>query len=87
MYVLRDKMFVTFEVVNATLLQYQHKRLYLAKINLFMKILKALPLAILAVGLYSCEPNDPVDPNDEEVITTLNVELQGVSSTAVELTP
>ena len=34
MYVLRDKMFVTFEVVNATLLQYQHKLLYLAKINL-----------------------------------------------------
>ena len=43
-----------------------------------MKILKALPLTILAVGLYSCEPNEPVDPNDEEVITTLNVELQGV---------
>jgi len=73
-------MFVSFEVVNATLLQYRYKRLYLAKIKL-MKISKALPLTILAVGLYSCEPNDPVDPNDEEVITTLNVELQGVSST------
>jgi hypothetical protein len=80
MYVMCDKMFVTFEVVNATLLQYRYKRLYLAKIKL-MKISKALPLTILAVGLYSCEPNEPVDPNDEEVITTLNVELQGVSST------
>ena len=80
LYILCDKMFVSFEVVNATLLQYRYKRLYLAKIKL-MKISKALPLTILAVGLYSCEPNDPVDPNDEEVITTLNVELQGVSST------
>gem|GEM_PF-3230578 len=33
MYVLCDKMFIQFEVVNATLLQYRYKRLYLAKIN------------------------------------------------------
>ena len=63
LYILCDKMFVSFEVVNATLLQYRYKRLYLAKIKL-MKISKALPLTILAVGLYSCEPNEPVDPNE-----------------------
>ena len=33
MCVLCDKMFIPFEVVNATLLQYRYKRLYLAKIN------------------------------------------------------
>ena len=33
MYVLCDKMFIQFEVINATLLQYRYKRLYLAKIN------------------------------------------------------
>ena len=43
MYVFCYKWFVQSKVVNATMLQYQYKRLYLAKINLFMKILKALP--------------------------------------------
>ena len=45
-----------------------------------MKILKALPLTILAVGLYSCEPNEPVDPlflEDTEVIVIKTPSIVG----------
>ena len=33
MYVLCDKMFIQFEVINATMVLYRYIRLYLAKIN------------------------------------------------------
>ena len=46
-----------------------------------MKAIKLLPLSILAIGLLSCEPNDPVDPNQEELITTLNVDLEANGTT------
>ena len=46
-----------------------------------MKIIhKVLP--ILALALYSCEPVDPTNPNEEELITTFTVELVGSTSSA-----
>ncbi|MDC0614928.1 type 1 periplasmic binding fold superfamily protein [Schleiferiaceae bacterium] len=39
-------------------------------------------LPILALALYSCEPVDPSDPNEEELITTFSVDLVGPTSTA-----
>ena len=30
----------------------------------------------MAISLFSCEPNDPVDPNQEELITTVNLDLE-----------
>ena len=41
-----------------------------------MKTFKIIPLVIFAMGLFSCEPNEPVDPNEEELITTFNVNLE-----------
>ena len=41
-----------------------------------MKAIKLIPLSILSIALFSCEPNDPVDPNEEELITTFNVDLE-----------
>ena len=46
-----------------------------------MKIVKLLPLALVSVALFSCEPNDPTDPHEEEVITTLNIDLEAGGST------
>lgn len=46
-----------------------------------MKTLKIIPVALLAVSLFSCEPNDPTDPHEEELITTLNVDLEASGST------
>ena len=46
-----------------------------------MKAIKLLPLSILAIGLLSCEPNEPVNPNQEELITTLNVDLEANGTT------
>jgi hypothetical protein len=46
-----------------------------------MKAYKLLPLSILTIGLFSCEPNDPVDPNEEELITTFNVDLEASGTT------
>lgn len=40
-----------------------------------MKIKNYLPLVAAAAFLASCEPNDPHGDNDEEVITTLTVDL------------
>ena len=39
-------------------------------------------LPILALALYSCEPVDPTDPNEEELITTFTVDLVGPTSSA-----
>tara|TARA_Y100000385_G_C13026540_1_gene608673 strand:+ start:186 stop:722 length:537 start_codon:yes stop_codon:yes gene_type:complete len=39
-------------------------------------------LPILAIALYSCQPVDPTDPNEEELITTFTVDLIGPSSSA-----
>ncbi len=41
-----------------------------------MKKTKLLPISLLAISLFSCEPNDPVDPNQEELITTVNLDLE-----------
>jgi hypothetical protein len=41
---------------------------------------KVLP--ILALALYSCEPVDPTNPNEEELITTFTVDLVGSTSSA-----
>tara|TARA_B100000927_G_scaffold171700_1_gene138459 strand:+ start:176 stop:721 length:546 start_codon:yes stop_codon:yes gene_type:complete len=46
-----------------------------------MKIVKLLPLVLVSVALFSCEPNDPTDPHEGEVITTLNVDLEAGGST------
>ncbi|MDA0898810.1 MAG: type 1 periplasmic binding fold superfamily protein [Bacteroidetes bacterium] len=40
-------------------------------------------LPILVFALYSCDPVEPTDPNEEELITTVSVELIGPNSTAV----
>lgn len=42
---------------------------------------KVLP--ILALALYSCEPADPTNPNEEELITTFTVDLVGPTSSAI----
>ena len=47
-----------------------------AEILQTMKAIKLIPLSILSIALFSCEPNDPVDPNEEELITTFNVDLE-----------
>ena len=47
-----------------------------AEILRTMKAIKLIPLSILSIALFSCEPNDPVDPNEEELITTFNVDLE-----------
>jgi hypothetical protein len=46
-----------------------------------MRTLKLIPIALLAVSLFSCEPKDPTDPHEEELITTLNVDLEAGGST------
>ena len=46
-----------------------------------MKTLKIMPVALLAVSLFSCEPNDPGHDHEEELITTLNVDLEAGGST------
>lgn len=46
-----------------------------------MKIVKLLPLALVSMALFSCQPNDPGDPHEEELITTLNVDLEAGGST------
>ena len=45
-----------------------------------IKSFKYLPFVALA--LFSCDPVDPVDPNEEELITTVTVTLVGPTSTA-----
>lgn len=46
-----------------------------------MKFTKLSPLALLAAGVLSCQPQDPTDPHEEELITTLNVDLEAGGST------
>lgn len=45
-----------------------------------MKFAKLLPLALVSVALFSCEPNDPGHDHEEELITTLNVDLEAGGS-------
>ena len=46
-----------------------------------MKNFKLLPLALVSLALFSCEPKDPTDPHEEELITMLNVDLEAGGST------
>ena len=47
---------------------------------MFTSTLKSFP--IIALALLSCDPVEPTDPQEEELITTLSVELMGPNSTA-----
>lgn len=40
--------------------------------------------SLCTLALFSCEPQDPTDPHDEELITTLNIDLTN-SGTTLEL--
>jgi len=45
-----------------------------------MKVFKLLPFVLVSLTFFSCEPIDPVDPHEEELITTLNVDLEAGGS-------
>ena len=47
-----------------------------------MKKWLVVPAVVMAMSLWSCDPVDPVDPHDEELITTLNIDLDGGMHTA-----
>jgi len=46
-----------------------------------MKNFKLLPLALVSLALFSCAPKDPTDPHEEELITTLHIDLEAGGST------
>lgn len=46
-----------------------------------MNYLKLLPIAFASVALFSCDPQEPVGPHEEELITTLNIDLEAGGST------
>jgi hypothetical protein len=46
-----------------------------------MNATKTLGLALAAASLYSCQPQTPVDPHEEELITTVNLELESNTTT------
>lgn len=47
-----------------------------------MKTLKLLlSFTVLSIAMLSCKPTDPIGPHEEELITTLNLELEADGST------
>lgn len=57
--------------------------MFVLNLNTYTMKQKYAILPILAFTLYSCDPVEPTDPKEEELITTVSIELIGLNSTAV----